>query len=151
MKSRNGLQILHYLPLLEGEKNPAYDDLTGQQLIADCPEDDSYGLPYKGGYGPPVRTWLELYQIGPEKYSDKTDGKGADTTYDVRARMLAFPKPMTNHLVIHPPTDNRYVVGEIVQPYLFKGLFPVAYDVTLKLLRRNDPRYRVVVPQLEVT
>ena len=148
MRSGNGLRAFHYLPLVEGENNPNYDEETGQHLIATCPDDDSYGLPYLGGYGPPVQTWLELMQIGPEINTDKPDGKGADTSYNVRARMLAFPKPMTNHLVIHTPTDNRYAVGEQVQPYLFKGLIPIAYDVQLRLLSRSDNRYKVPVPAL---
>lgn len=149
MRSGNGLRVLHYMPLSEGEENPSYDEETGQQLIATCPDDGNYGLPYKGGYGPPVQTWAELMQIGPEISIDKPDGKGADTTYNLRARMLAFPKPLTNHLIVHPATDNRYAVGEQVQPYLFKGLIPIAYDVQLRLLARNDPRYKVPVPPQE--
>ncbi len=148
MRAGNGLQAFHYLPLVEGEENPNYDTETGQQLIATCPDDGSYGLPYLGGYGPPVQTWIELMQIGPEINVDKQDGKGADSTYNVRARMLAFPKPMINHLIVHPTTDNRYAVGERVQPYLFKGLIPISYDVELRLLNRNDQRYKVPVPAL---
>lgn len=149
MHSGNGLQAFHYLPLAEGEVNPAYDKETGQKLIADCPDDESYGLKYKGGYGPPVQTWIELNRIGPEQNNERADGQGSDTTYSVTARMLAFPKPMTNHLIVHPTTDNRYVVDSVVQPYLFKGLISIAYDVNLKLLRRSDPRYRVSVPALQ--
>lgn len=149
MRSGNGLRVFHYSPLLEGEPNEAYDPETGQQLIATCPDDGSYGLPFKGGYGPPVQTWVELMKVGPEINSDKPDGKGAITQYNLQARMLAFPKPMLNHLIIHPTTDNRYAVGEQVQPYLFKGLVPIAYDVTLQLLSRNDPRYKVPVSPLQ--
>ena len=149
MRAGNGLRVLHFQPLADGTPNPNFDPETGQTLIATCPDDGNYGLPYEGGFGPAVQTWIELMQVGPEVNMDKPDGKGADTTYDVRAKMLAFPKPMTNHLIVHPATDNRYAVGEQVQPYLFKGLVPIAYDVSLRLLRREDPRYKLPVPQLE--
>lgn len=143
----NGIEVYHYLPLVEGKKSESYDPDTGQKLIMSCNEnDDSYGLPYQGGYGDPIKTWIELYKIGPEIMINETSGHGSDTTYRVQARMLSFPKPMTNHLIVHPTTDNRYVVGEQVQPYLFRGIAAIAYDVQLHLLRRNDPRYRVPIP-----
>jgi hypothetical protein len=139
----NGISVWHFLPLLEGERNENYDPETGQKLILNCMDSDSYGLPFKGGYGPPSQTWIKLNRIGPEIYSNDEKGKGSDTTYRHQARMLAFPKPMTNHLIVHPATDNRYVVGEQIQPSLFRGIVAVAYDVELLLLRRNDPRYKV--------
>lgn len=148
MRGGNGLPMLHYVPLAEGEPNPAYDPETGQAFIATCPNDGSYGLPYIGGYGPPLQTWVELMQLAPEPYAESPAGMGADTTQAIRARMLAYPKPVPGHLLVHTVTDNRYAVSDNTQPYLFKGLVPVAYDVELRLLNRNDPRYGVPVPIL---
>ena len=48
----NGIPIYHYMPLSEGVPNAKFDPVTRQKLIATCPDDGSYGLPYQGGYGP---------------------------------------------------------------------------------------------------
>jgi len=147
MSRGNGIRVLHYLPLVEGEINPDYDDETGQKLMATCPDDDSYGLKYKGGYGPPIQTWMELAQIS-ESLSIAPGDQGMDDKVEVKARMMAFPKPLRNHLIVHPPTDNRYVVGDILNGSYFKGFVAISYNVDLTLLSRDDPRYRVPVPQL---
>ena len=147
MSKGNGVRVLHYLPLVEGEINPDYDAETGQKLIATCPSDDSYGLKYKGGYGPPLQTWAEFLQIS-ESLSISANDQGMDDKVEVVARLLSFPKPLRNHLIIHPTTDNRYVVGDQIKGSYFKGFVAVSYDVTLTLLNRGDPRYRVPVPVL---
>lgn len=150
MSTGNGIQVLHYIPLNKGEPNPNFDEETGQLLGPDCPEDapedDSYGQRYIGGYNSPLYTWLELPVRGADLLSDLDNGMGMDDTHIAQARMLAFPKPQRGHLIIHPSTDNRYVVGEHVKGHYFRGVVPVAYDTRLHLLRRGDPRYRVPVP-----
>lgn len=147
MSRGNGVRVFHYLPLVEGDINPDYDAETGQKLMATCPDDDSYGLKYKGGYGPPLQTWVEFYQIA-ESLSIMPGDLGMDDSVEVKARMMAFPKPLRNHLIVHPTTDNRYVVGDELAGAYFKGFVAVSYDVKLTLLTRDDPRYRVPVPTL---
>jgi hypothetical protein len=147
MSRGNGLRVFHYLPLVDGEINPDYDEETGQQLIATCPDDGSYGLKYKGGYGPPLQTWAEFLQIR-ESLSVAQGDMGLDDKVTIAARLLAFPKPLKNHLIIHPPTDNRYIVGDELKGSYFKGFVATSYDVELTLLDRSDPRYNVPVPQL---
>ena len=147
MSRGNGVRVLHYLPLVEGELNPDYDPETGQNVIATCPDDDSYGLKFKGGFGPPLQTWAEFLQIN-ESLSINNEDMGMTDSVIVRARLMAFPKPLRNHLIVHPTTDNRYVVGDEIKGSYFKGFVAVSYDVELTLLTRSDPRYRVPVPQL---
>lgn len=148
---RNAVEVLHYIPLASGTPNPHYDPDTNQKYGAECPstgpEDASYGLPFIGGYGLPIRTWVELKSMAPEVTS--VDNAGLGNTEQVvvrRARMVAAPKPHRGHLLVNVHTDDRYAVGEEIIPYRFRGVAPVAYDVTLHLLRRGDPRYRVPIP-----
>jgi len=149
MCTGNGIEVLHYIPLASGEVNPHFDPDTGQHLTAECPDeaDSSYGLKYVGGYGPPVKTWIEFKDVGPIVMQDRDDGSGHDDPLNVQARMLAHPRPRRGHLIIHPPSDNRYVVGETIKGWYFRGIVSIAYDTTLHLLRRNDSRYRVPIPE----
>lgn len=142
----NGVSVYHFLPLVEGVPNSGYDPETGQKLIMNCVDNDGYGLPFKGGYSPPIKTWVEFGPAGTEVNAMREDGQGAGMLCEVQARMLAFPKPMLNHLIVHPATDNRYVVKEQVRPFLFRGIVPVAYAVVLELLQRSDSRYNVPLP-----
>lgn len=149
MSSGNGIEVLHYIPLNSGELNPNYDPDTGQHLSPDCLNDpsDSYGLKYQGGYATPIKTYIEFADVGPMVFQDREDGMGHDDPVRVQARMLAHPRPNRGHLIVHPPSDNRYVVGDTIKGYYFRGLVAIRYDVTLHLLRRNDARYRVPVPE----
>lgn len=151
MMSGNGLQVLHYVPLNKGEANPNYDEETGQLLGPDCAgttaDELSFGQPFIGGFNAPIYTWMETVQRGPDILSDLETGLGADDSHIIQARLLAFPKPERGHLIIHPPTDNRYVIGEQIQGHYFRGVIPISFDVRLHLLRREDPRYKVPVPE----
>jgi len=148
MRVGNGVEILHYIPLMSGEINPKFDSDTGQHLGPECPNDEeSYGLKYKGGYGNPVQTYIEFRDVGPLVFQDTQNGQGHADPITVRARMLAHPKPGRGHMIVHPATDNRYVVGDTIKGWYFRGIVAIAYDVTLHLLRRNDPRYRVPIPE----
>lgn len=147
MRGGNGVAVWHYIPLTDGDPNPAFDLSTQQQLGMECAfsAEQSYGLPFKGGYGPPVWTYIEKGQV-LKIVKERDDGTGSEELVETPARMLAFPQPSRGHLLVHPALDERWVVGEEVTPYAFKGLVPVAYGVKLHLLRRTDPRYRVPTP-----
>jgi hypothetical protein len=149
MSSGNGVEVLHYIPLNSGELNPHYDPDTGQHLSPDCLNDpsDSYGLKYKGGYAAPKQTFIEFADVGPIVFQDRDDGMGHDDPIRVQARMLAHPRPNRGHLIVHTASDNRYVVGDTIKGYYFRGIVAIRYDVTLHLLRRNDARYRVPIPE----
>jgi hypothetical protein len=154
MRTGNGLEVLFYVPLTTGTPCDYYDPETQQVTGVDCPdkyagnpEMDCFGQKFRGGYTKPVNTWMKVLDSGPIMIIDSEAGLGQVDEYTVQAHMLAFPRPKKDDLIIHPPTDNRYAVGEVVKPYMFKGIVPIAYDVKLHLLRRDDPRYRVPIPK----
>lgn len=155
MCTGNGVPVYQYIPLAAGELNPNFDPDTGQDVTAECPdtntEDDSYGLKYKGGYGPAINTWIEFMDVGPIIMQDRDDGQGHQDPITIKARMLAHPKPSRGQLIIHPPSDNRYVVGDTIKGWYFKGIVAIAYDMNLHLLRRSDARYRVPLPKTTTT
>jgi len=147
MSRGNGVRVLHYLPLVEGEINPDYDEETGQKLVASCPDDGNYGLKFKGGFGPPLQTWAEFMTVN-ESLSIATGDQGMNDSVIVTARLMAFPKPLLHHMIVQPSTDNRYLVGNVIKGSYFKGFVAISYDVELTLLIRGDPRYNVPVPKL---
>lgn len=152
MRSGQGLEILYYCPLTAGTPCEFVDIESQQVTGAECedgsgdPTQDCYGQKFKGGFAAPVKTWMKIQESGPIVIIDSEVGLGQVDEYTAQARMLAFPRPKRDDLIIHVPTDNRYAIGEVVKPYMFKGIVPVAYEVKLHLLRRDDPRYRVPVP-----
>ena len=140
----NGIKVWHCIPLTAGEPNPKYDTDTGQ-LISSCPDDVSFGLPFIGGYGEPVQTWMKILSDDPYKEEDKPDGAKKETVTQT-VRLLAWPMPRRGNLIVHPPTGDYYVVDSVVKPFRFRGIAPIAYHTRLLKLRRTDPRYRVRVP-----
>jgi hypothetical protein len=146
MRLGNGLEVVQFIPLVDGVRNPAYSP-TGQQIGMDKPgmADPSYGMPFKGGFSPGLWTYIE---IGAKTMSeqDRQDGTGTSQDITGTARMLAFPQPARGHMLVHPPTDERWVVTDKILPYSFKGVAVIAYDVTISLLNNVDPRYNVPVP-----
>lgn len=147
---RNGVQVLHYKPKTLGTPCPSMDPDTKQLFENNDPNQDPaldcYGQRFIGGYNPPVQTWMEFQNVGPMTASD-SDNLPAEAR-DVKVRMLAFPEPGPEDLIIHPATDNRYLVDNITQGFYFRGLTAIAYETSLKLLHRKDPRYRVPVSAL---
>lgn len=143
----NGIKVWHYIPLTSGEPNPKYDADTGQ-LVSSCPDDISFGLPFIGGYGEPIQTWMKILSDDPYKEEDKPDGSKKETVTQT-VRLLAWPMPRRGNLIVHPPTGDYYVVDSVVKPFRFRGIAPIAYHTRLLKLRRTDPRYKVRVPTFE--
>ena len=150
MRSGNGVKVYMLPPLTDGTPAAGVDPLTWQKLKADCPDNevpgvDGYGRPLAGGYGRPMITWVEFYDaLQLEKKDDEAMGVSVDSATS-RGRFLAFPRPQRGYLIINPTTDDRFVVEGVVQAYMFAGKTPVAYDLSLQLLDRNDARYRLQV------
>lgn len=144
LSRETGIAMLHFVPKASGEPNPYRDLDTGAMVGQECRLDEvqSYGLPFVGGYAPPVHTWVKF---GPQKLEELQQGDSAVTVERRIApvRMLCWPRPRLDHLLVNPVTDERWGVGPVVVPYLFKGIAVVAYDATLHLLNRTDTRYRL--------
>jgi hypothetical protein len=148
-----GIPMFHYVPLTRGTVNPFYDKVTWLQSGSECKcnPDQSYGMPFVGGFGPPLQTWVHLVDVQRSR-EWKEDATGTKDSSRATARLLSFPHPSLGHMLVHPATDDRYVVaaGE-VKPFLYRGMVQIGFEVTLILLRRTDSRYQVPVPTLDKT
>ena len=146
----DGIPVLHFIPRTRGKIAEGWDEQTGQvsEVCVDSQAVDSYGLKYEGGYRAPLYTCVHWRDTGPTLKMDRDDGMGILDEFKVTARMLAFPRPEKGHLIVDPATDNRYIVGEVVKPWSFRGVYPVRYDAQLELARRESPVYRVPLPDL---
>lgn len=149
MRKGNGTRVLMYPPLMQGTPSALFDPSTRQMLIANGTEPDgtdSYGMPFVGGFAPPIETYVKFTQIGTVNTDRNESGNGRDELQPIKARMLAFPKPNPEYLVVEPSTDKRYIIGDAITGHLFKGIVPVIYDVTLQAIPKRDAKYRVPVP-----
>jgi hypothetical protein len=158
MKSGNGVQVFLYKPLVSGEPCSQSDPDTKQQFNPDCVDlDPDTGLPdqdkdcfgqlFVGGFNPPTQTWMEFMKVGPIIITDYKDGTGSVDERMVKARILAFPILKRSDMIVHPATDNRYGIKD-VEVFYFKGIVPVAMNLNMELLSRDDARYRMPIPQL---
>jgi hypothetical protein len=146
----DGLPVLHYIPKTSGDIAEGWDAETGQS-VSPCvtdPTKEGYGLKYVGGFREPLYTVLRMDDTGPIVKLDRDDGIGLLDEFKVMVRMLGYPRPEKGHMIVHPATDNRYLVTDVVKPFAFRGTYPVAYQTQLELLRRESPLYRVPVPDL---
>jgi hypothetical protein len=149
MKKGNGIKVLMYAPLMQGKPSVLFDSQTRQMIIANGTEPDgtdSYGMPFIGGFAEPVETYIKFTKIGTIAMDRPEDGNGRDELQPIQARMLAFPKPDHDYLLIEPTTDRRYIISDTINGHLFKGIAPVIYDVTLQAIPRRDAKYRVPIP-----
>lgn len=152
MRCTNGYPVWHCIPREHGEPAESVDPDTGKQEGEECyivdPEERSYGLPFKGGFYTPVLTWIgvlahnEGLKDDPEKFSP-------EDTHKTSVRLLAFPRPARSHMIVDPTTDMRYLIGEEIQPFLFRGVYPVAYNATLEHLNQSDERYQFQTPPID--
>ena len=94
------------------------------------------------------QTWVQLLTIQQTKVQ-RPDGTSTAEAVDIPARLPCYPQPNTGTMIVLPGTDDRYVVGEKVTPLLYRGVVPIAYEVGLKLLARNDARYNLTMPTLD--
>lgn len=149
--SGNGQLVGMFVPLDSGVPCADLDSLTQQQLGPGPTggPDDCFGTPFKGGFGPQVTTWIVMNQVK----TGREGALGVDTaalqTTTVKARMLAFPRPVPRGLLVSLSTNDRYVIGDDIMTYYFKGVIPFAHDVELTKLMVSDPRYRVPIQQLK--
>jgi hypothetical protein len=121
-------------------------DENGELLTTEPDPDASYGLPYAGGFYPPVLTWMRVLSTNRGELKDSPDETAPIETDIIKARLMAFPRPARGHMFVDPSTDRRYIVGDDVDPFDFRGVLPVAYEANLSFLKQSDPRYKFMVP-----
>jgi hypothetical protein len=141
----NGIRMFHCKPLRRGAPCPSYDPET-EQKFSSCPNPatDCYGTPFVGGFLPPLQTWVRFMDPDPVKKLD--EGGDVSESRESSVRCLAFPEPMPGDMFVQVGTDNRYVVDQTYQPFVWKGSVTIAHNVKFILLDRNDPRYRLTMP-----
>jgi hypothetical protein len=151
MKATQGYPVWHCVPRDQGQLSARVDPLTGEVVGTECSDavDPSYGLPYIGGFYPPMLTWMRPLAISRGTIRDRENELSPTSTDTTSARLLAFPTPFRHHMLVDPATDRRYLVGDEIKPFLLRGVMPVAYEVTLEALDRADPRYRFPVPAID--
>jgi len=150
LRKCDGVPVFHFVPLAAGDPNPRVRQDTGQALSAECPGDDpeSFGMPFLGGFAPPVQTWVQMRTPVKIQQTTAQDGMSRDESLTWSARVLPYPRPSVGHVYVNPVTDARYVVAGEPNGHYFRGIVPVGYDVNLILLGRDDPRYRLPVPTM---
>jgi hypothetical protein len=151
MRVTNGWPVWHCIPRGHGDLADNVDPDTGKVEGLGCdsdPADRGYGLPYKGGYYPPILTWMRVLKHA-EGLQDDDEEFSPKEVNQTSVRMMAFPRPRRSHLLVDPATDRRYLVTDEVKPYRHRGVIAVAYECTLEFLQQRDPRYDFPVPALD--
>ncbi len=152
MRATNGYPVWHCIPKSSGPLAPNVDPDTLQIVSPECAdaEDPSYGMLYQGGFHPPILTWIRPGVVKRGSKKDPADGYGWQEANRTQARMMAYPAPSCEHMIVDPATDRRYLVGQDVNPFLLRGVMPVAYEVELHELATNDARYRFPIPDTDM-
>jgi hypothetical protein len=150
MRVHEGLQCFHLVPKEKGTPATATDPETGQVLGQGCPEEDDQGFntPWAGGYYPPVQTWSMIMSMGPKDHKPREDAMGQDPEADIMLRLLAFPKPGLEHIIVFPKSDRRYLIAEPITPYYLRGNLPLVWEVPAKRMSSTDMRHKLVMPEL---
>ncbi len=137
-----GVPAWHCIPKTSGKGSANHDPATGITVNAQCSPD--YGQAFAGGFVAPFETRVRAITSGPLVVAQHGEGFGTTRAYKSRFRSMAFPRPRTGHMFVLPG-DQRYVVGEVVEPFLYRNLVPLAWEFNAELLDPSDPRYRLPV------
>ncbi len=154
MRCANGFPVFHCIPKANGTLSPKVDPDTGALLGTECPDVDpnsaTFDLPYIGGFYPPTLTWMRIFSLVKDTVKDGNNNN-TSTLVDVsRVRLLPWPKPAREHMFVDPATDRRWVVGDNITPLMYRGIYPLGFEVELFYLPPADPRYRFVVPEVDL-
>jgi len=151
MRVTNGFPVWHCIPRAHGEASPNFDSGTDSVTGGDCsldPNDMGFGTPYKGGFFPPILTWMRV-TAHTEGLKDDPDKFSIEEIDKTAVRLMAFPRPKRGHMIVDPTTDRRYLVGDEVKPYRLRGVIAIAYDATLEFLQQSDDRYKFPIPAFD--
>lgn len=152
MRVVNGFPVWHCIPKAHGKDALSMDPDTDSQSGKDCdvtdPEVNSYGLPFQGGFYPPVLTWMRVMRHNEGLQDDPEEFSPSEINM-TSARLMAFPRPARGHMIVNPSTDERWVVTDEIKPARLRGVAPVAFNVTLDHLNQRDERYKFPVPFID--
>lgn len=153
---QDGIPVLYYPAIRNGNMSSALDDVTGQRNTVQCAtnvdengndtstDTNDYGTYYEGGYYRPFLTFIRLIGSRVQRESILDEGKFDETVQN--AKFLAFPPVRSGDLVVDVATDRRWLVGLSITAHLIKSVIPVSYDAVLTLQSTTHPCYQVPVP-----
>lgn len=150
MATHNGLPIFHYATKWRGTAATGVDAETHQLLGPDCAQDPSSGFGglWVGRYHPPVQSWCMVVNMMDEDQKIRPEAAGEDPEASIGLRLLAFPKPGREHLIVFPRSDRRYVITDPIRRFHLRGNLPLLWECNALLLDRDDARYRIRIPEL---
>ena len=117
------------------------DPQTGQKVGTTLCE-VCYGTGFDGGYWPPVTTFMRILSINPKTVDHSQEGAGVVDVNRIKAKLLDFPCPVFEDLIVDSESDERYLV-EVADEEWLKCKVPMFAVVTMLVLRRNDVRYTI--------
>lgn len=152
---QDGIPVLYYPCIKNGEVSDSLDSETGQRLKAPCKngggsseggtEDDAdYGEYYKGGYYRPFLTYVRLIGARLVRENRLDDGLFDDSVQN--AVFLSFPPVRSGDMVVDVSTDRRWIVSNNIKTQTVKSVIPVSYEAVINLQNHNDPCYAVPIP-----
>ena len=151
-RKSDGTRVWYYIPITDGETVTRFDAETGQLLGPDCPgsAEDGFGTPFKGGFLPPLQTWVRILSAAPMGNTTPAEATRTDEKADMIFRLLAHPRPREGHMIVMPLSDQRYVLKDPITPFYFPGTtVPIAWEAPARLLYPTDARQRIVPPPIE--
>lgn len=145
---QDGIPVLYYPCIKNGDTSEALDSDTGQRLKAPCVSGDGdtedYGEYYAGGYYRPFLTYVRLIGTRLVRETRLDDGLFDDSVQN--AVFLAFPPVRSGDLVVDVSTDRRWIVSNNIKTQSVKSVIPVSYETVINLQSHNDPCYAVPIP-----
>jgi hypothetical protein len=152
MRVTNGFPVWHCIPKAHGIPASNIDPDTGKSEGKECsvldPNRQSYGLPFQGGFYDPVLTWMRVLDT-EEAVMDDPEELSPTEKDETSVRLLAFPRPRLNHMIVDPTTDRRYLVSGAITAIRFRGVMPVTYRTKLEFLTQGDDRYKFQPPAID--
>ena len=152
---QDGIPVLYYPAIRNGDISTSIDELTGQREKAACPnpeeagdgeeDENDYNTYYKGGYHRPFLTFIRFLGAKVQKKNILDEGVFDESVQ--QAKFLAFPPVRTGDMVVDVATDRRWFVGQSIQSSLVKSVIPVGYAASLTLQAHNHPCYSVPIPK----
>lgn len=96
---------------------------------------------FEHGYSKPYWTWMAPGPSEKDVESDNAMGAGKEIIKVLPAKFPAWPPIGPRDLVMFG--GRLYAVGDAVQTFAFKGIYPVSFAVDLILTRPADPRVKL--------
>lgn len=144
----NGVPVYHCIPSVDGEKSPAYNHYSGALAGVDCLAPEAFGTWFANGFQTIIQTRAEITSVGAMNVKDDEKGAFLAEEQQFQLRLLGFPVPEVGHIIVVPYSDVRLVIEGDIQPFMFRGFLPVAYDAKASQLSKDDARYKLPLPEV---